>query len=65
MVERGKEEEFVCKVDKGTKRIECEGKEEDIGRVKMGDDGFVTEFVTCCFVVCLVYKGCWKKGLKG
>jgi hypothetical protein len=57
MMERGKAEEFAYKIAKGTKGIECEGEEEDLRRVEMGNDWFTTKFSTCCFVVRLVYKG--------
>jgi hypothetical protein len=56
MLVRGKEEEFTCKMAKDTKGIECEGEEEDMGIVEVGDDKFVTKFSTCCFVVHLVYN---------
>ncbi len=55
-MERGKEEEFACKIAEGAKGIKCEGEEKDMGRVKVGDDGFVTKFSMSCFVVRLVYK---------
>jgi hypothetical protein len=56
MMVRGKEEEFTCEIAKGTERIKCEGEEKDMGRVKVGDDGFVTKFSMSCFIVRLVYK---------
>jgi hypothetical protein len=56
MMERGKEEEFACKIAKGTKGIKCEGEEEDLWRAEVGDDRFITTFSTCCFVVWKLLK---------
>ncbi len=57
MMEGGKEEEFARKRAKGAKGIKCEGKEEDVGGVQMGDNWCIANFYACCFVVHLVYKG--------
>jgi hypothetical protein len=56
VVKRGKKEKFLCEVAKCTKRIECEGEKEDLGRIEMRDDGFIAEFPRDCFVVRLAYE---------
>ena len=51
MIGGGKEKEFACKVAKGSEGVDSEWEEEYLVSVEVGDDGFVTKFSTCCFVV--------------
>jgi hypothetical protein len=56
VMEGGKEEKVSCEIAEIPKGVKCEGKKEDLGRVEIGDNWFIAEFVTCCFIVSLVYK---------
>jgi hypothetical protein len=60
VMEGGEEKEFTYvtyEVAEGTSGIECEGENEDLRRVEMGDDWFIAEFSMCCFIVHLAYTG--------